>query len=243
MKQSPAIELIKVNKVFNKIPAVLDLNLSVNPGEIYALIGPNGAGKTTTIKMITTLVEPTSGEILILGKNILENTDIKGELGYIPDEPFVYPYLTGQEFLEFVGDVHGLSREESRHRSEILLKKYHLEDVINGFFSDYSRGNKQKVTIIAALMHNPKVLIVDEPIVGLDVESQRITKKIFREFADNGGAILLCTHTLSVAQDIADKVGILSRGKLKAEGNIKDLRHLVKNKDADLETIYLDILE
>jgi ABC-2 type transport system ATP-binding protein len=243
MKQSPAIELIKVNKVFNKIPAVLDLSLSINPGEIYALIGPNGAGKTTTIKMITTLVEPTSGEIQILGKKILDNTDIKGELGYIPDEPFVYPYLTGQEFLEFVGDVHGLTREESRQRSEILLKKYHLEDVINGFFSDYSRGNKQKVTIIAALMHNPKVLIVDEPIVGLDVESQRITKKIFREFADKGGAILLCTHTLSVAQDIADKVGILSKGKLKAEGNIKDLRHLVKNKDADLETIYLDILE
>lgn len=243
MKQSPAIELIKVNKIFNKIPAVLDLSLSVNPGEIYALIGPNGAGKTTTIKMITTLVEPTSGEIKILGKNILKNTDIKGELGYIPDEPFVYPYLTGQEFLEFVGDVHGLSREESHRRTEILLKKYHLEDVINGFFSDYSRGNKQKVTIVAALMHNPKVLIVDEPIVGLDVESQRITKKIFREFADDGGAILLCTHTLSVAQDIANRVGILSKGKLKAEGNIKDLRHLVKNKDADLETIYLDILE
>ena len=243
MKQSPAIELIKVNKNFNNVPAVLDLSLSVNPGEIYALIGPNGAGKTTTIKMITTLVEPTSGEILILGKNILENTDIKGELGYIPDEPFVYPYLTGQEFLEFVGDVHGLLREESHHRSEILLKKYHLEDVVNGFFSDYSRGNKQKVTIIAALMHHPKVLIVDEPIVGLDVESQRITKKIFREFADSGGAILLCTHTLTVAQDIADRVGILSKGKLKAEGNIKDLRHLVKNKDADLETIYLDILE
>jgi ABC-2 type transport system ATP-binding protein len=243
MKQSPAIELIKVNKVFNKIPAVSDLSLSVNPGEIYALIGPNGAGKTTTIKMITTLVEPSSGEISILGKNILKITKIKGEMGYIPDEPFVYPYLTGREFLEFVGDVHSLPRDESRRRIDILLKKYHLSDVINGFFSDYSRGNKQKVTIIAALMHEPKVLIVDEPIVGLDVESQRITKKIFREFADNGGAMLLCTHTLTVAQDIADRVGILSNGKLKVEGNIKDLRNLVKNKNADLETIYLDILD
>lgn len=243
MKQSSAIELIAVNKVFNKVSAVSDLILSVNPGEIYALIGPNGAGKTTTIKMITTLIEPTKGEILILGKNVTTNPEVKGELGYIPDEPFVYPYLTGREFLEFVGDVHGLSRAECDKRIDVLLKRYRLNDVINGFFSDYSRGNKQKVTIIAALMHNPKVLIVDEPIVGLDVESQQITKKIFREFADNGGAVLLCTHTMTVAEAIADKVGILDKGKLKVEGNIKDLRHLVKNKNADLETIYLDILE
>lgn len=243
MKQTPAIELVAVNKVFNKFPAVTDLTLSVNSGEIYALIGPNGAGKTTTIKMITTLIEPTSGQIMIMGKNIDKYPEIKGELGYIPDEPFVYPYLTGQEFLEFVGDVHGLSRTESQKKIDVLLKRYHLHDVINGFFSDYSRGNKQKITIIAALMHDPKVLIIDEPIVGLDVESQRITKEIFREFADAGGAVLLCTHTLTVAQAIADKVGILDKGKLKVEGNIKDLRHLVKDKNADLETIYLDILE
>ncbi|MFA5025504.1 MAG: ABC transporter ATP-binding protein [Candidatus Shapirobacteria bacterium] len=243
MKQLPAIELIKVRKKFNDITVVSDLNLSVKAGEIYALIGPNGAGKTTTIKMVTTLIEPSSGEVLILGKNIANHPEIKGELGYIPDEPFVYPYLTGKEFLEFVGDVHGLSREESQKRIDSLLNKYHLTEVINGFFSDYSRGNKQKVTIIAALMHQPKVLVVDEPIVGLDVESQRITKKIFREFADNGGAVLLCTHTLTVAQDIADRIGILNQGKLVIEGKIKDLQHLIKKKNADLETIYLDILE
>lgn len=243
MKQSAAIKLINVQKKFNNVPVVSDLTLSVDSGEIYALIGPNGAGKTTTIKMITTLLEPSDGEILILGKNVATNPEIKGELGYIPDEPFVYPYLTGREFLEFVGDVHGLSREESKKRISTLLDRYHLDDVVDGFFSDYSRGNKQKVTIIGALIHQPKVLIVDEPIVGLDVESQRITKKIFREFAEAGGAILLCTHTMTVAEDIADRVGILNKGKLIVEGHMKDLRHLIKNKDADLETIYLDILE
>lgn len=243
MNKTPAIELRGVSKEFKKILAVSDLNLSVNLGEIYALIGPNGAGKTTSIKMVTTLIEPTKGEIDIMGKNIFKFPEIKKEIGYIPDEPYLYPYLTGKEFLEFVGDVHGLSRSETEHRSKLLLDRFHLHDVINGFFSDYSRGNKQKVTIIAALLHQPKVLIVDEPIVGLDVESQRITKQIFKEFADNGGAILLCTHTLTVAQSIANRVGILNRGKLVAQGHIKDLQKLVKKKNADLETIYLDILE
>lgn len=243
MKQFMAIELINVQKKFNEVKAVDGLNLSVNLGEIYALIGPNGAGKTTTIKMITSLIEPTKGDILILGKNISDYPEMKSNLGYIPDEPFVYPYLTGREFLEFVGDVHGLTREESKKRVDSLLERYHIEDIVDGFFSDYSRGNKQKVTIIAALIHQPKILIVDEPIVGLDVESQRITKKLFKEFANNGGAILVCTHTLTVAQAIADRVGILNKGKLVIEGNIKDLRHIIKNNDADLETIYLDILE
>lgn len=243
MKQFAAIELINVHKNFNNVRAVDGLSLLVNQGEIYALIGPNGAGKTTTIKMITTLIEPTKGDVLVMGKNVVDYPEIKSNIGYIPDEPFVYPYLTGREFLEFVGDVHGLNRKEVNERIEVLLKRYRIEDTVDGFFSDYSRGNKQKVAIIAALMHQPKILIVDEPIVGLDVESQRITKELFKEFAINGGAILLCTHTLTVAQSIADKVGILNKGKLVVEGNIKDLRHMIKKKDADLETIYLDILE
>lgn len=243
MKQTTVIELIDVQKKFHELQAVANLSLSVSAGEIYALIGPNGAGKTTTIKMVTSLIEPTDGEILILGKNIATEPEVKKILGYIPDEPFVYPYLTGREFLEFVSDVHGISREETKKRIKPLLEKFHLEGVIDGFFSDYSRGNKQKVTIIAALIHQPKVLIVDEPIVGLDVESQRITKDLFREFANQGGAILLCTHTLTVAQSIADRVGILDKGKLVAEGHIKDLQQLIKKKGADLETIYLDIVE
>lgn len=242
MTDSLAIQLKNISKKFDNAEAVRDLTLSVKTGEIYALIGPNGAGKTTTVKMITGILAPTSGDIHILGIDITKDPiAAKKKIGYIPDEPFVYEYLTGREFLQFVGDIYGLTREVINNRIKNLLNIYTLEGIIDGLFSEYSRGNKQKTIIIANLIHEPKVLIIDEPILGLDVQSQKITKKIFKDFVKKGGSILVCTHTLSVAQEIADRIGIIKKGKLIEEGTLDDLRKIAKKEKASLEELYLQI--
>lgn len=237
-----AIELHNVHKKFGSVHAVSGVTLSINKGEIYALIGPNAAGKTTIIKMITGLLAPTSGSIRIFGKDIIKDSvDAKKHIGYIPDEPFVYSYLTGREFLELTGDLYNIERKDTEGRIKKLLSLYNLEGIIDGFFSDYSRGNKQKTIIIARLLHKPEILVIDEPIVGLDVQSQKITKKIFKDFVKNGGSIFLCTHTLSVAQEIADRIGVIKEGKKLAEGTLSQLRTFSKKSEASLEELYLSI--
>jgi ABC-2 type transport system ATP-binding protein len=237
-----AIDLHAVNKKFINVQAVKDLSLSVKSGEIYALIGPNGAGKTTTIKMIVGLLAPTSGEIKVLGKDVLKNpVEAKKDLGYIPDDPFIYDYLTGREFLQFTGSLFGISRSQTNKRIEKLLKLYNLETIIDGLFSEYSRGNKQKTIIISNMLHEPKVLVIDEPILGLDVQSQRVTKNLFTKFAKEKGSIFLCTHTLSVAQEIADRIGIIHQGKLAEEGTLSELRTKAHEAKASLEELYLGI--
>lgn len=237
-----AIELHKVDKKFGNVHAVSDVTLSVKKGEIYALIGPNGAGKTTIVKMITGLLAPTSGVMRIFGKDIVKDpVGAKKYIGYIPDEPFVYDYLTGREFLQLTGDLYNIERKDTEERIKRLLSVYNLEEIIDGFFSDYSRGNKQKTIIIARLLHSPDILVVDEPIVGLDVQSQKITKKLFKDFVKNGGSIFLCTHALSVAEELADRIGILKEGKLLREGTLNDLRLFSKKSDASLEDLYLSI--
>lgn len=236
----PALKLLNVNKRFTNVDAVRDLTLNVKTGAIYALIGPNGAGKTTTVKMVTGLLAPTSGTIEIFGKDIEKDpVAAKKDIGYIPDDPYVYDYLTGREFLEFVGDLYGISRQETQARLNKLLSLYNLETVINGQFADYSRGNKQKTLIIAAFLHQPRLLVIDEPIVGLDVQSQNLTLKLLKDFAKKGGSIFLCTHTLSVAQVLAHRIGILMEGKLVEEGTLELLRKLAKQSEASLEDLYL----
>lgn len=238
----PAIKLETVNKQFPNIHAVRDLTLSVASGEIYALIGPNGAGKTTTVKMITGLIAPTSGTIEVLGHSIqADPVAAKRDLGFIPDDPFVYDYLTGREFLQFTGDLYVIDRRENNRRIEELLTLFNLNSVIDGLFSDYSRGNKQKTVILSVLLHQPKVLVIDEPIVGLDVQSQMLVKKLFKKFIKDGGSIFLCTHTLSVAQELADRIGILNQGRLVEEGTLKELRKRAHQEEATLEALYLRV--
>lgn len=242
MEASNAIDLQNVSKKFTNVEAVKNLSISVRSGEIFALIGPNGAGKTTTVKMITGLLAPTSGEIKILGIDIANDpVAAKKLLGYIPDDPFVYDYLTGREFLQLTGDLYGLNRSETNARIEKLLKLYNIEDLIDALFSEYSRGNKQKTIIIANLLHEPKVLVIDEPILGLDVQSQKITKKIFKDFVKDGGSILVCTHTLSTAQELADRIGIIHEGKLIQQGSLEELRKKAKQRKATLEELYLKV--
>lgn len=231
-------------KEFPRVEALRSVSLEVKAGEIYALIGPNGAGKTTLVKSITGLVTPDSGQILVEGFDTQEEPVLtKKRLGYVPDEPFVYPYLTGRQFLELTADLHRLSRKSFEAAVKPLIKSYKLEGIIDGLATDYSRGNKQKLAMIAALMHGPKLLVIDEPIVGLDAQSQEVTLDIFKEFAKEGGGVLLCTHTLSVAETLADRIGILDQGKLKYEGDLASLKKKAGKKNGHLAEIFLKLVE
>lgn len=237
------IELTNVTKKFGPVVAVDDLTLKVRPGEIFGFLGPNGAGKTTTIKMITGLYEPTSGKLTVGGYDMGERPlEAKALIGYIPDEPFIYEQLTGIEFLNFVGAIFGISESERSARIEQLLTIFPIAEVINGFFGDYSRGTKQKITILAALLHDPSVLVIDEPMVGLDPQSVRIVKNLLRDFvADGNRSVLMSTHSLNIAESICDRVAIIDRGRLQERGTIDELRRKAKMEIGSLEDLFLKV--
>lgn len=234
------LEVRKLTKKFNSNLAVDDLSFSVRPGKIFSLIGPNGSGKTTIIKLIVGLLRPTSGQVLVRDADVVANPiQTKALIGYIPDEPRVWPALTGAEFLKFSGALYNLKPVEISERAANLLSIFSLTEIQQEYFENYSRGNKQKFTILAALLHRPKLLLVDEPIVGLDPKSAQIAKELFMKFASEGGAVLLATHTLSVAQEISHTIGILKTGKLVATGNLDELRKQAKlSARANLDEVY-----
>ena len=245
------IEIKNVTKKFGPLTAVNKLSLSIPQGTIFGFIGPNGAGKTTTIKMLVGLMKPSQGEIFIDDKDVRLNPEYtKKQLGYVPDDPFVYEKMTGWEYLSFVGEIFGINKKERDERIEKLSKIYPLKKILDGYMDSYSRGNKQKLVILAAFLHTPKALLVDEPVVGLDPESISITKKLFRNFAkEDGGTIFISTHTLSFAQDICDRIGIIKDGKLLIEGTIDELLKMAglsaetlveaEEKNKTLEELYL----
>jgi len=234
-----ALELRTVSKTFGTKPAVAGLSLSVGEGEMYGLIGPNGSGKTTTMKIIAGIYRPTSGVIKVSGINTQAMpTRAKRALGYVPDDPAAYDLLTGREFLQFVGELYGMPRAERDTRISALLASYHLEPVADGLFMHYSRGTKQKLSLAAALLHRPSVLLIDEPMVGLDPESAKITKVLLTDFVREGGSVLLSTHTLSVADEICDRFGILKDGRLVAEGTHAELS-AKSGRLGSLEEVYL----
>ncbi|KPJ85328.1 hypothetical protein AMJ57_03545 [Parcubacteria bacterium SG8_24] len=240
---NPVLELRSVTKRFGENPAVKDLSLIVHPGETYGLIGPNGSGKTTTIKMIAGLYRPTSGRILVQGYDLEESpVRVKSYLGYIPDDPAAYDRLTGREFLEFVGEVFGMDRKLRDGRIADLLEGYGISDLAEGLFGEFSRGTKQKIAICAALLHDPSLLLIDEPVVGLDPESIRITKQLLKEFTDKGGAILMSTHTLPVAEELCQRFGLLKKGKVVAEGSKRNLRETAGLQRGSLEELFLALL-
>ena len=214
-----------LTKKFGNKTVVADVSFTIQPGEIFSLIGPNGSGKTTIIKTIAGLLQPTSGEIKIAGADVVKNPEAaKLQTGYIPDEPAVWQYMTGAEFLQLTGALFCVNRDTRQSEAPKLLDIFGLRGIEHQYFEEYSRGNKQKFCILAALLHQPKVLLIDEPIVGLDPASAQIAKREFTKFALNGGTVLLVTHTLSVAEEIADQIGVLSQGKLIAVGTLSLLR-------------------
>lgn len=234
------LEITQLTKKFGGKSAVSDVSFTIARGEIFSLIGPNSAGKTTIVRSIAGLLRIDDGTISVSEKNIVsEPIATKAMIGYIPDEPSAWSGMTGGEFLHFVGALYGMSPQERHAAIEKLLPVFALEELQHDFFENYSRGNKQKFSIIAALMHKPKLLLVDEPIVGLDPDAAIIAKRLFTDFKKEGGAVLLVTHTLPVAEEIADRIGVLSEGKLVASGTLAELRSKAKlPADASLEHIY-----
>jgi len=236
----PRLALDRLSKRFGSYLAVDNLSLRVEAGEIYGLIGPNGSGKTTTVKMVTGLYRPGAGRILVDGIDLAAAPEAaKRRIGYIPDEPFVYEKMSGREFLHLVGELYGVPRAERSRKIDELLDIYPIGEILDQYVESYSRGNRQKVAIMASLLHAPRLLIVDEPIVGLDPESAIRTRDLLKRFAEDGGAILICTHTLIFAEAVCHHVGLLREGRLVRDGTLGELRDLAGLPNASLETLYL----
>jgi ABC-2 type transport system ATP-binding protein len=234
------LKVHNLTKHFGEKVAVDGVSFEINKGEIFSLIGPNSSGKTTIVKSIIGLLQPTSGQITIDEADIVKQpVKAKQNIGYIPDEPSVWPTMTGEEFLFFTQALYGVDEKTRTSKLKHLLDTFNLAGLEKQYFEEYSRGNKQKFSILAATSHHPKLLLIDEPIVGLDPTGAEIAKKMFVEYAKNGGSVLLVTHTLPVAEEISDRIGFLKDGKLVIAGTLKELRDKAKlDEKATLEDIY-----
>lgn len=238
------IELRNLTKKFGEIVAVNRLNLSVSEGEIFGFIGPNGAGKTTTLRMMSGILAPTEGSVTIDGINMARQPEkAKQRMGYIPDRPFLYEKLTGMEFLRFTADLFGVEDGLFKEKSESLLKKFSIYDWRDELIESYSHGMKQRLIISAALLHEPKALIIDEPMVGLDPAGIRMMKNLFRDLSEKGTTLFMSTHTLSVAEDVCDRIGVIHKGKLIAIGTVEDLKDSARVEEGDLEKVFLILTE
>lgn len=238
------IELKNLKKYYGGFRAVNDITITVEPGEIFAFLGVNGAGKTTTIRMMVGILRPTSGEIILGGHNLASQPEkAKAIVGYIPDRPYIYPKLTGQEFLKFVGNLYGVSSRELTLRVDELLEKFGLYEWRNEMVESYSHGMKQRLATSAALVHKPQILIVDEPMVGLDPRGARMFKDALQDFADNGMTIFLSTHSLDVAEEVADRLAIIQKGEIISTGSLLDIRTNLGLSESALETIFLELTQ
>ena len=235
------IKTINLTKYFGEKAAVLDLNLEIPAGELFSMIGPNGAGKSTTIKMLVGLLRPSRGQALIAGHDIgREPVAAKKEIGYIPDFPFLYEKLTGEEFLRFVGRLYRMEEAELRRRGRHYLELFGLEELRSELIENYSHGYRQRLVFAAAFLHDPRILIIDEPMVGLDPRTSRLIKDILAEHCRRGNTVLMSTHTLSVAEELAHRVGIIHQGKLIAAGSLDELRKQ-SGVSGRLEEVFLKI--
>lgn len=246
------IEARNLTKRYGDKIAVDDVNFRVNRGEIFGFLGPNGAGKTTTIKIIVGLLQPTSGSVTVCGYDVQKQPlQAKAANGFVPDTPNLYPKLSGRELLRFVGDLYQMDHKQIEHRISELLNLFDLSQASDDSIDSYSHGMQQKIALAAALMHDPKVLVLDEPTVGLDPRSARLIKDILRQMADRGAAIFLSTHILEIAERMCDRIGIINRGRLVAVGTMDELRALEKGSttageatngtETSLEDIFLSL--
>ena len=238
------IELKNLSKHFGKVIAVNQLNLSVSKGEIFGFIGPNGAGKTTTLRMMGGVLAPTEGSVIIDGINMANEPEkAKRRIGFIPDRPFLYEKLTGMEFLRFTADLFGMEEGLFHQKSEQVLKQFSLYNWGDELIESYSHGMKQRLIISAAILHDPKVIVVDEPMVGLDPAGMRMVKDLFKNLAREGTTLFMSTHTLSVAEDVCDRIGIIHKGLLIATGTTEELRLRAQVQEGDLEEVFLILTE
>ncbi|MCH8043024.1 MAG: ABC transporter ATP-binding protein [Planctomycetes bacterium] len=236
------IQYENISRNYGRKEAVKRLDLTVRPGELLAFLGPNGAGKTTTIKMTVGLLRPGTGTVRVCGIDVSSHPrEAAGRLGYVPDQPYLYEKLTGREFLQFIVDMRGMDRSLAQERISQQIEAFSLDEFIDDLTERYSHGMKQRVVFASALLHSPDVLIVDEPMVGLDPKSMRMVKDLLRDQAAQGTTVLMSTHTLDVVEEIADRIGILDRGELLFLGTLKELKQRLPAEDASLERLYLDM--
>lgn len=242
MTYAYAVKLEGVSKRYGNITAVEYLNLEVEKGEILGLLGPNGSGKSTTIKMMLGLVKPDTGSVNVLGINVKDNPiEVKRRIGYVPESPRIYEFLTGLEFLDFTGDIYGMASEEKKNRIEEFVKALDLEGREGDMISSYSEGMKQKIVIISALMHKPQLLLLDEPLSGLDPKSARIVKDLLRELSAQGVTTIMSTHILEIAQAMCDRIAIMYNGRMLALGTMRELREKAMMPESGLKDIFLKL--
>jgi len=238
---TPMIQIENLTKCFEELCAVKDLSLSIPAGEVFAFLGPNGAGKTTTIKLLTGLLKPTRGRAILGGFDIQKDPfQAKRLIGYIPDHPYVYEKLSGYEFFFFIGELFGVPRNLIDEKFEYYFKLFGLMNARDKLIDNYSHGMRQKLVMSVSLMHDPTIIILDEPMVGLDPQSSLVVKRLFRKCAEAGAAVFLSTHTLSVAEEVADRIGLIHKGELIFLGNIQDMRETTQ-KNGNLEELFLEL--
>lgn len=235
------VEGLVVN--YGTFTAVENLSFQVRTGEIYGLLGPNGAGKTTTLKVLVGTLQPKAGKVEIFNTPLSDEVTVKSRIGYVPEEVVLLDSLTPREFLEFIASVRNIDRKSINLRIDKLTLAFQLTQYFDTPIAALSMGNKQKVAIIAALMHEPQLLILDEPLIGLDARSSRILKELINFQAKKGGAVIFSTHIMEVAEKLCSRVGIINKGKIVGEGTVEDLRKLVKSAEGSLEDIFLKVTE
>ncbi len=239
-----AVRIKNYVKSFGELVAVNDLSIEIAPGEIYGLLGPNGAGKTTALKLLMGLLDPDSGTGEIFDFSCQDNPiEVKKRVGYVPEEQNLYDSLTSRELFEFVASIRKLPEVQTNARIKDMVKALAFEQYVDQVILTLSQGNRQKVLLIIALLHAPKLLILDEPFSGLDVRATRIVKDVIKIHTENGGSILLSTHIMEVAQGLCDRIGIIDEGKLIAEGTIAELQEQAKAEGATLEKLFLLLTE
>jgi ABC-2 type transport system ATP-binding protein len=235
------IELVNLVKKFGDITAVSDISLTIPRGEFFAMLGPNAAGKTTTLKMLTGLMKPTSGAARVCGFDMqLQPLEARRRIAYVPDFPFLYDKLTAWEFFRFTGQLFQMTDAKIESNAQELITRFHLAEYVNRPLESLSHGTRQRVAIVSALLHDPEVFVIDEPMVGLDPQHARVVKDVFKERSQAGVTVLVSTHQLSIAEEMADRIGIIHGGKLVAVGNRDELRKQ-SGSSGQLEEIFLSV--
>ena len=237
------IDIKQVTRKYGAKTAVDGLDLRIPRGELFACLGHNGAGKTTTIKMMVGLLQPTAGTIEIAGFDVrTEPREASLRVGYVPDEPYLYDKLSGREFLQFVAEMYGLTQEVASNNIDKQINEFGLAGFVDQLAESYSHGMKQRLVFASALLHNPELLIVDEPMVGLAPRSMRLVKDLLKTRVKNGGTVFMSTHTLAIAEEIADRIGVMSQGKIQFLGTVAQLREQLSS-DESLEQLFLTLTE
>ncbi len=238
------IQFEHVTRKYGAKVAVSDLTLEIPPGQLFAFLGPNGAGKTTTIKLIVGLLRPSSGTIRLCGHDVAQdNTAANRLLGYVPDVPYLYDKLSGREFLQFIAEMYGMDRRQTTDKIDQQIDAFQLHEFVEDLTESYSHGMKQRLAFAAAMIHDPRVLVIDEPMVGLDPRSVRLVKDLLRAKAAAGQTIFMSTHLLTIAEEIADRVGIVDQGRLRFLGTLDELRHQLATHETSLENLYLSFTD